>query len=169
LNARDAAALCAALVLAGIAGCPGEAGEADADAAASTEMIARYVGGWDVDALLGEPPIAAELHALLGDSLKQLEFNLDVTAGVEYYGGALTVSGNAPHLGTEQEAVVCVQPLAVPRVHAAIYSRGAITVYTREARYEYLPTCVKDWITLVNSGHVDRMEQPGNVSLVRMP
>lgn len=129
-------------------------------------MIARYVGGWDVDGLLGEPPVAAELRALTGAALEHLERNLDVTGGVEYYGSALSVSGNAPHRGTEEEAIVCIQPLAAPKVHAAILSQGAIRVYTREPRYEYLPTCVKDWVTQVNSGHANRSRQPGNLSLV---
>lgn len=154
------------ILLAAVVAWPARVRAENPDAAARA-MIARYVGGWDVQGLLDKPVIASELRALVGDAHAQLERNLGVNAGVEYYGSALTIRGNAPHRGTEEEAVICIVPYgAAPRVHAAIYSRGAVTVYTRESRYEFLPTCVKDWITQVNTGHTDRLRQPGNVTLI---
>lgn len=161
------AALGAVLAAAAVAGCPGPVPAEETSGTTETALVGRYVGGWDVEGLLSEPAIAAELEALTGNALAELERNLDVNAGVEYYGSALAVSGNAPHRGGEEEAIVCIQPTAPPKVHAGIHSRGRITVYTREARYEFLPTCVKDWITQVNSGHADRMRAPANVHLVR--
>src|SRR5690606_4673898 len=128
---------------------------ADPDAAAKA-LIARYVGTWEVDRLLEDPAIGPELHALLGPALSTLTRNLSVTGGIEYVGGSLSVRGNAPHKGTEEEAIVCVQPYGpVPRVHAAIFSKGTVTVYTREERYSFLTECIKDWIPLVNSRHVN--------------
>jgi hypothetical protein len=52
-------------------------------------------------------------------------------------------------------------------VEAAILSKGAVTVYTRAEKYEYATICIKDWITLVNSGHADRFVQPANVRVVK--
>ena len=146
-------------------GLPAHAGSADPDAAAKA-LIARYVATFDVDPLLEDPAIKPELHSLLGPALGTLKRNLGVTGGVEYIGGALSVRGNASHQGTEEEAVICIQPYAAtPRVHAAIYSKGNVTVFTREKRYNYLTECIKDWITLVTSRHVDRMKQPKNVQM----
>lgn len=159
-----AAAACAAWLALGIvAWPPGVAGQDPA--AAARAMIARHAGSRDVEAFLDEPAVRRELRALLGPDLAVLMNNLNVNGGVELYGGALSVSGNAPHQGTEEEGVVCVQPFGAPKVHAAVFSRGRIVVYTRETTYQYLPTCVKDWITLVSSGHVDRQTQPANVRM----
>lgn len=142
----------------------------DPDAAAKA-MIKRYAATWDTQALLDEPAVEGELRELAGAAFDKLLHNLGVNAGVEYYGGGLSVRGNAPHHGTEEEAVVCVQPYGTVRVHAAVLSAGRIAVYTREKQYRFLPTCVKDWITLVNTGHVGRFSQPANVRLegVGMP
>ena len=81
-------------------------------------------------------------------------------------GGVLSLSGNAPHGGTEEEAVVCVVPHG-PVVQAAILSKGTVTAYSAGGTYDSLLICVKDWITQVNSQHVDRMQQPKNVRLVK--
>lgn len=137
----------------------------DPDAAARA-LIARHVGSWDIDAFLQEPDIHHELRTLLGAGWEKLMLNLGVTGSIEFTGGALAIAGNAPHRGTEEEAIVCVQPWgATPAVHAAIFSEGAVTVYTRQSRYDFMPTCVKDWITLVNSRHADRLIMPPNVEM----
>lgn len=52
-------------------------------------------------------------------------------------------------------------------VEAAIFSRGKATVFTTAEKYEYVTLCVKDWITLVNSGHRDRFTWPNNVQVQR--
>lgn len=149
--------VCAALLC-------GAAAAEDPDAAAKA-MVQRYVATWDTQALLDEPAVQGELRELAGPAFDKLLHNLDVNAGIEYYGSALTVRGNAPHHGLEEEAVLCVQPYGTLRVHAAVLSAGRITVYTRESRYQFLPTCMKDWITLVNAGHAGRFSQPANVRL----
>jgi len=79
--------------------------------------------------------------------------------------GILSLSGNAPHQGTEEEAVVCVVPFNM-MVEAAILSKGTVTLFTRAEKYENTTLCIKDWITLANSRHVDRIERPANVRVV---
>lgn len=133
---------------------------------AERSLIQRYVGTWDVSAFLAEPAVHEELQSFLGDDLAVLHTNLSVTGPVGYYGGGLMVMGNAPHRGTEDEAIVCVQQVdAHTLVHAAVYASGAVVVYSRQPRYEYLPTCIKDWVTLVSARHVARLRQPGNVRM----
>jgi len=93
--------------------------------------------------------------------------NLNVRGGVDLSGETLSVNGNASHQGTEEEGIVCVTVLPLKTiVEAAIFSKGAVTIYTRDATYENASICIKDWITLVNSGHVDRVKQPANVQVL---
>ncbi|HSA66398.1 MAG TPA: hypothetical protein VLE24_01905, partial [Methyloceanibacter sp.] len=81
-------------------------------------------------------------------------------------GQTLSVNGNAPHQGTEEEAIVCVTSGSMA-VEAAILSQDAVTVFTRAEKYEYAGLCIKDWITLANSRHTDRFVQPANVRVVK--
>ena len=72
------------------------------------------------------------------------------------------MNGNAPHQGTEEEAVVCINTYNLV-ASAAIYSKGIVTVFSHSQNYDNIPRCIKDWITLVNSQHRDRLNQPKNV------
>ena len=121
-----------------------------------------YVGSPDTDALLREPALRAELVSLLGESLAHFEHNLNVRGEVDLIGGQLSLVGNAPHGGSQEEAVLCIA-VYDGAVNAAILSAGSITVYTRVRDYAALPLCIKDWVTQVNSGHRDRFERPANV------
>ena len=155
----------AALLACQLAACTPAATDENPDAAGEA-LIDRYVGTWDLDELFAEPVIAAELRALLGARLEDVMVALDVTGGIEYYGGGLLVSGNAPHAGGENEAAVCVQPFgAEVQVHVGHFVDGTITLYTRQTRYDFLPTCITDWVGLRNARHAHRLRQPDNVRL----
>ena len=116
-------------------------------------------------ARLDEPAVRERLTALVGDALPRLRRNLNVTAAIAVVGGALSVSGNAPHRGGEEEAVVCVAP-STPAVQGAVLSGGPITVRAAVPGSDGAPRCIKDWITQVNSGHLDRLRAPANVRVV---
>ena len=136
--------------------------------AAARAMISSHVGSYDIKAFLAEPSVRAELQTLAGRELQTIEDNLAVTGPVEFIGGALAVRGNAPHQGGEHAAVVCLQPLGTPpQVHAAVLERGAITIFTRQARYDFLPLCIRDWVTVVNAGPAARTMPARNVRLLR--
>jgi len=128
------------------------------------ELLRQFAGSDDTDAFLGHPRIRPQLEQLLGTELEHLEDNLNVRGSVDVVGGWLSVDGNAPHQGTLEEAVVCVSPYNL-QVSAAILSNGTITAYTRGGTYDNLPRCIKDWITLANSQHRDRLWQPPNVRM----
>jgi len=131
-------------------------------------MIAKWAGSYDTDAFLRLPDVHSELQSLLGQEFSHLMKNLDVRGAVDLSGQTLSVTGNAPHRGAEEEGIVCVTVLpADTYVEAAIFSNGAVTVYTSAEKYEYASICIKDWITLVNSGHADRFQQPANVRVVK--
>ncbi len=137
----------------------------NAEAAART-LTAKYAGSLDADALLREPAVREQLKTLLGAQLPQLERNLGVRGQIDLIGGALSVSGNAPHKGGQEEAVVCVSPFG-PKVQAAIHSNGRITAFAAASNYDALFRCIKDWVTQVNSGHRDRLRKPKNVQIAR--
>lgn len=140
---------------------------AQGDEATQRALIAKYAGSYDTDAFLKEPAVSAELQKLLGQEVKHLMQNLNVKGAVDLSGETLSINGNAPHQGTEEEAIVCVSVLPLKMiVEAAILSKGTVTVFTRAEQYEYASICIKDWITLANSGHVDRFVQPANVRVV---
>jgi hypothetical protein len=134
--------------------------------AAAKALMTKYAGNNDHAALLREAPVRAQLRKLTGAQLKHLERNLSVTGSIDVVGGALSVNGNAPHGGGEEEAVVCVAPHG-PLVQAAIATQGKVTVFASDGSYDGLFRCIKDWITQLNSQHRDRMRQPTNVSVVK--
>jgi len=140
------------------------------DEMAQRAMIVKWAGSYDTEGFLKHPAVRAELQKLLGEEMDHLRRNLNVRGGVDLSGETLSVNGNAPHQGTEEEAIVCVTVLPLKTmVEAAILSKGAVSVYTHDERYENASICIKDWITLANSGHNDRVTQPQNVRVVRLP
>lgn len=138
---------------------------AQGDEATQRAMIAKWAGNYDTDAFLRLPAVRTELQTLLGSEFSHLMHNLNVRGAVDLGGQTLSVNGNAPHQGTEEEAIVCVTPGSMT-VEAAILSMETVTVYTRAGKYEHASICIKDWITLANSRHVGRVEQPANVRVV---
>lgn len=143
----------------------GFAGSAWADEATQRAVIAKWAGSYDTDAFLRQPAVRSELQKLLGPELDHLMHNLNVRGAVDLSGQTLSVNGNAPHQGTEEEAIVCVTPGSMT-VEAAILSKETVTVFTHAEKYEYVTLCIKDWITLANSRHADRLAQPANVRVV---
>lgn len=141
--------------------------EVDVRASAARAMIVKWAGNYDTDAFLRVPEVRTELQKLLGPEMDHLMHNLNVRGSVDLSGQTLSINGNAPHQGTEEEAIVCVTVLPLNTlVEAAILSKGAVTVYTPAEKYEYASICIKDWITLANSRHADRFAPPSNVRVV---
>ena len=139
---------------------------AQGESATMRAEIAQWAGSYETDAFLRQPAVSAELQSLVGGELDHLFRNLNVRGAIDVIGSTLSLSGNAPHQGTEEEAVVCVTPGRMV-VEAAILSRDTVTVYTRAKQYEHTSLCIKDWITLANSRHADRLVRPPNVHVVR--
>ncbi len=134
------------------------------DPTTGKQLLHEYAGNDNWNGLLRHPKVWPQVQQLLGKELRHLQNNLDVSGAVGVDGGDLTINGNAPHEGTVEEAVVCVNTYNL-EVTAAIYSKGNITTYSHAKSYEDLPRCIKDWITLVNSGRRDLTNQPKNVRM----
>ncbi|TAM44964.1 MAG: hypothetical protein EPN55_09700 [Gammaproteobacteria bacterium] len=128
------------------------------------QQIEKYAGTYFTNELLSEPLIEAETKRLLGGEYGHLKKNISARAPIGLVGDALSISGNAPHMGGKEMAIVCIQTYKL-KVHAAIYSMGKITIFTDAQQYGHLPLCIQDWITVVNSGLVDRFKAPKNVQI----
>lgn len=151
----------------GVVACLTMNATAQADEASQRAMLANWAGSYNTQGFLNEMTVRPALQKLLGAELDHLFHNLNVRAAVDLSGETLSVNGNAPHQGTEEEAIVCVTVLPLKTVvEAAILSKGAITIYSHEKQYENASVCIKDWITLANSHHMDRIKQPANVRVV---
>ena len=136
------------------------------DSNARSQLLREYAGSDNWYALLKNPKVWPQLQRLLGKDLPHLQENLSVSGAVDVVGGDLSVSGNAPHQGTVEEAVVCVNSYNL-EVNAAVFSKGTITAYSRTKNYNDLSRCIKSWITLVNSERRDLVSQPKNVRMAR--
>lgn len=137
---------------------------ARADGCPCTEGLESHIGSRNINALITDSRVDAPLRSLLGDALPHLIDNLDVAGAIDLVDGALSLAGNAVHGGGLEEAVLCVS-LRDGSVSAAIFSENRITVYSQRTRYVDQTLCIKDWITLVNSGHTDRLQMPANVRM----
>jgi hypothetical protein len=127
-------------------------------------LLREFAGSDDTDALLRHPQVRPQLQRLLGSEMDHLMDNINVRGSVDVISGWLSVSGNAPHMGTEEEGVVCISVYNVA-IAAAILSKETVTVYSPGGSYDSLPICIKDWITQARSQHMDRMTQPANVRM----
>ena len=134
--------------------------------AQNTPPLRKYVGSPDYPALLKEPAVKAKLQAVVGKQLPALMHSINVTGDMGLVSGAITISGNAPHKGGEEEGAICVAEYD-GTVQAALLSNGRITVFANDKGYDNLMICIKDWITQANSGHRDRFAQPKNVQFGR--
>src|SRR6185503_18061733 len=135
---REIIIICIVMVIAAAAAAQGNESTARA-------MIAKWAGSYNTEGFLKEPAVRGELQKLLGAEMDHLLLNLNVKGAVDLSGETLSVNGNAPHQGTEEEAIVCATILPLKTiVEAAILSKGAVTVYTREGTYENASICIKD-------------------------
>lgn len=133
----------------------------------ANELVSRYCGSYDTDALLREPFVNERLVSLLGPEMDHFMENLNVRGSVDLVSGALSVAGNAAHHGGEEEAVLCVSTYNRD-VSAALLSDGVITIYSSASDYQSLNLCIKDWVTQANSGHNDRFVAPANVRMSKI-
>lgn len=136
-----------------------------ADEATGDSLVARFAGSYDSDALLREPCVAVALDSLLGREKNHFLENIDVRGSIDLVSNTLSLTGNAPHHGGEEEGVLCISAPGCS-VSAGLLSGGTITVFSTAAGYDNQNLCIKDWITQVNSGHRDRFYRPANVTVV---
>jgi hypothetical protein len=106
-----------------------------------------YVNTYDSQKLLDDPMVKPQLARILGPQLTHLESNVGVHGPLGVDGGGLTLSGNAEHLGGEEEGLVFVD-LSSGGVYACLLTNGRFEVYGKQPKFDYLPDAVRHWIVL---------------------
>ncbi len=107
--------------------------------------------------LLAAPAIASRLQRLSAKQRLNLRRSLDVSGPIRLDACHLVVSGNAPHMGTEQDAMLDVD-LASGDVIAAIHGGGRIDIYLLAEptpgapRWEALPRAMRAWAVKADMG-----------------
>lgn len=148
----------------------------NASAACSGKLasLQSYAGKYRGDAdVLDAHALATILARLPGNAALHLNRNLDVTGPVELADCHLVLAGNAPHMGTEQDAMLDVG-LDTGTVIAAIHGGGRIDIYlladhATTPRWETLPRKLREWAVRADMGFPQQpprdLVQPGSVRL----
>jgi hypothetical protein len=141
--------------------------------------LQSYAGNYRATSdLLAAPELATLLQRLPGDEATHLTRNLDVSGPVMLVNCHLVVSGNAPHMGTEQDAMLDVD-LVSGTVIAAIHGGGRIDIYTLAdpasgaPGWNALPRSMREWAVRADMGFPQQpphsLAQPDSVRLHAPP
>lgn len=130
----------------------------------------RFVGSYAYDYVLNDPYVKKELERMLGDKVEHLKENLKTQASIDFSGGCLVLSGNAPKQGTEQSALLMICTYSGD-IHVVIYEEDRAYIYTKAERYAYLPHYLKWWVQHNYALRTNQYEsyQPAYVRLVNPP
>lgn len=128
-----------------VAACLATPARAAQTCAGALQGLSHYAGSGDTIQLMAEPAVKRRLDALLGLQGPHLQSNLGVVGAVELDACHLVVSGGAPHLGGEEEAIVDIA-LADGRVTAAILSKRQIALFTDSPAAASQPHSILVWI-----------------------
>lgn len=128
--------------------------------------------------LLSAAPVVTRLQHLSATERLHLRRNLSVSGPVELDACHLIVSGNAPHRGTEEDAIVDFD-LASGTLIAAIHTRGRTDVYliteapSATPDWQALPMTVQAWAVRADMGFPEQLPpqlvQPRSVHLHAPP
>ena len=112
----------------------------------------KYIGSYETNAFMSEKAVSSKLQALVGKDLALVQRNLEVRGPIDLISCDLSVSGNAPHGGLDENAIVNFD-LATGEIIVAVRSdssKGEITVYSSSAEFITLPFSVKLWVFYIN-------------------
>ena len=140
-------------------------GRAQEGCAGTLSRLMPYAGTYEDGRILDDPTVARALRRLMGAELEHLRANVSVRGPVDLISCDLVISGNAPHQGGSEEAIVAVN-VSTGRVAAAIHSAGRIVVYADGDSYWDVPLAIKDWMAVVSTGNRYRSSLPPNARQV---
>jgi hypothetical protein len=127
--------------------------------------LLSYAGTYLTDQLLEEPEVTTALRHLLGTELDHLKQNISVTGPVDLVSCTLVVSGNADHSGGLEDGILTID-LWDGSVAAAIHTADRIDVYTHATDYFAVPISVRDWLAVISTDLLYRIELPMNARIV---
>jgi hypothetical protein len=109
------------------------------------QHLARVIGTYTYQPVLGDPAVAAALRGLAGDDVEIIIDNLQVAAPIDFIAGHLVLRGLAPHQGGREEATVWVK-IYDGTVRAALLHAGAMKLFAPDRRYEYIPRELRNFL-----------------------
>lgn len=110
------------------------------------QRLMSYINTYDSTKLLADPLVKPQLARLMGPQVQHLKTNLNVAGSIGVSDGMLTLSGNAPHRGMEENGFLGVS-LYNGDVVAVLLTNGTFEIYGKQAtKYEYLPYPVRQWV-----------------------
>lgn len=127
--------------------------------------LKEYIGTYEDTKIYSDKFISKKLNKLLGNELAHLKTNLSVRGPINFIDGELVIEGNAPHLGSIEDAILSISPYN-GKISAAIHSNEKIIVYTEENDYRYLPISIKDVIAVWKTNMKFRFEPPEDIKII---
>jgi hypothetical protein len=112
----------------------------------------KFIGTYQTDDFLNDQAISSRLKRLVGKDLALIRKNLSVRGSIDLTSCNLVVSGNAPHGGLDENAIVSFD-LTTGEVCAGIRSEssnGEIAIYSGSKNFSTLPFAIKLWIYYIN-------------------
>jgi len=128
--------------------------------------LKEYIGTYEDAKIYTDKFVSKKLNKLLGNELEHLKRNLSVRGPIDFIDGELVITGNAPHLGTIEDAILSIN-IYNGKISAAIHSNETITVYTEENNYQYIPISIKDYLAVWKTNMKFRFEPPEELKIVQ--
>ena len=100
--------------------------------------LSKYIGTYNYDAILDDTVVKENLKTLVGEKeLATIRQNLGVIGPIEFIETSLVLSGQAPHEGGSEEAMVFVE-LSDGTVRAGLLHEKKVTIYAKDSSYEFI-------------------------------
>ncbi len=159
-----------ALVVTGMFPAAGLACGKDAKLAALVSYAGTYAGDTPT-ALDADPVVSSRLQHLSASVRAELKRDLEVRGAVDLIQCHLALSGNAPHMGGEQNAILDVN-LYSGAVTVALLDQGRIRIFldedpTAASGYQAVPYAVRLWAGMAAGGFNALNNPPPGVQLIR--
>ncbi len=122
------------------------------------------LGTDDLDKVLDDSKVKAELKALLGDTKLNLKEQFAVHGTIGLAEDCLVFTGNMVGKADTNQAYMeaCIKAGEATLI---VYD-GTFTVYTKRSAFQYLSNNAMEWIFLQNGDNFEKIvTQPGNVTL----
>ncbi|MCK1397411.1 hypothetical protein IVB45_08000 [Bradyrhizobium sp. 4] len=101
--------------------------------------LSSFAGTYTYDAVLDDAEVKRALKELAGEEqVKKLRAYMSGMSPIGLIGADLVLTGDAEHQGGVKEATVWIS-IHDGSVRAALLDAGTVTVFARDAKYEYLP------------------------------
>lgn len=113
--------------------------------------LSQYIGTYQLEAVLTDPEVSAMIDKILDEDQKKIFMaNMDVTAPIGFESDCLVITGNAQKEGNAERAYLNVC-LYAGKINIGIYTDSAVTIYSSEKTYAYLPLSLRVWAYMTTS------------------